>query len=96
MQDLEVNLMYIVLKGILLNLNFMATFLQGLVVVVVVVVGGGGAGLQSSHKKKLKSEIFNDKKSLWANIFFSVITKNSNWEVLPKSLVTFKIRWYSG
>ena len=45
MQDLEVNLMYIVLKGILLNLNFMATFLQGLVVevvvVVVVVVGGG-------------------------------------------------------
>ena len=63
MQDLEVNLMYIVLKGILLNLNFMATFLQGLVVVVVVVVGGG-SGLQSSHKNKLKSEIFNDKKSL--------------------------------
>ena len=23
-------------------------------------------------------------------IFFSVITKNSNWEILPKNLVTFK------
>ena len=29
-------------------------------------------------KNKLKSEIFNDKKSLYAKIFFSVITKNSN------------------
>ena len=37
-------------------------------------------------KTKLKSEIFNDKKS------FSVITKNSNWEILPKNIVTFK-RW---
>ena len=25
-------------------------------------------------------------------MFFSVITKNSNWEILPKNLVTFK-RW---
>ena len=40
-----------------------------------------------SHKKKLKSEMFSDKKSL-AKFFFSVITKNSNWEVLPKNLVT--------
>ena len=23
-------------------------------------------------------------------IFFSVITKNSNWEILPKNLVSFK------
>ena len=30
------------------------------------------------------------KKSLQAEIFFSVITKNSNWEILPKNLVTFK------
>ena len=29
-------------------------------------------------------------KSLWAKIFYSVITKNSNWEILPKNLVTFK------
>ena len=26
-------------------------------------------------------------------MFFSVITKNLNWEILTKSLVTFK-RWY--
>ena len=36
-------------------------------------------GLQFSHKNKLKSEIFNDKKSLKVKIFFSVITKISNW-----------------
>ena len=41
-------------------------------------------------KKELKSEIFNDKESLSAKILFSVITKNSNWEILPKNLVTFK------
>ena len=39
-------------------------------------------------KNKLKFEIFNDKKSL----FFSVITKNVNWEILTKNLATFK-RW---
>ena len=49
----------------------------------------GGRGC-SCHKKKLKSEIFNDKKILKAKIFFSVTTKNSNWEILPKNLVTFK------
>ena len=38
-------------------------------------------GLQFSHKNKLKSEIFNDKKSLLAKTFFCVTTKN---------LVTFK------
>ena len=37
-------------------------------------------------------EIFNDKKILSAEIFLYVITKNLNWEILAKSLVTFK-RW---
>ena len=46
--------------------------------------------LQFSHKNKLKSEMFDDKKSLQAKMFFSVITKSSNWEILPKNLVTFK------
>ena len=41
-------------------------------------------------KKKLKSEIFNDKKSLETKIFFSVRAKNSNWKGLTKNLVTFK------
>ena len=40
--------------------------------------------------KKLKSEIFNNKKSLQAKIFFSVITNNSNQGISPKDLVTFK------
>ena len=48
---------------------------------------GGGAILQ---KNEMKSEIFLDKKSLQTKIFFSVITNNSNWEILTKSLVTFK------
>ena len=54
-------------------------------------------GLQFSHTKiiiiiiiKIKSGIFIDKKSLSAKIFFSVITKNSNQEILTKNLVTFK------
>ena len=41
----------------------------------------GGDFFQGScnfHTKKLKSEIFNDKKKFMAKIFFSVITKNSN------------------
>ena len=37
----------------------------------------GGGEVQLSHHK-LKSEIFNDKKSLLAKVFFFVITKNSN------------------
>ena len=45
--------------------------------------------MQLSHNK-LKSGIFNDKKSLEVKIFFFVITKNLNWEILPKNLVTFK------
>ena len=46
---------------------------------------GGGRGCNFYIKNKLKSEIFNYKKSLLAKIFFSVITKNSNWEVLTKN-----------
>ena len=45
---------------------------------------------QRLHENKLKSEIFKDKNSLKGKILFSVITKNSNWKILPKNLVTFK------
>ena len=44
-------------------------------------------------KNKLKSEILNDKKSLQTKMFFSVITKNLNREILTNNLVAFK-RWY--
>ena len=37
-------------------------------------------------KNKLKSEIFNDKKSIETRMFFFVTTKNLNWEI--KNLVT--------
>ena len=40
--------------------------------------------------RELKSEIFNDKKSLYTKMFFSVITKNLHLEILAKNLVTFK------
>ena len=43
-------------------------------------------------KNQLKSQIFNNTKSLSAKMFFSVTTKNLNWEILTKNLVTFK-RW---
>ena len=49
-------------------------------------------GLQFLHINKLKSEIFNDKKGLNTKMFFLVITKNLNWEILIKNLVNFK-RW---
>ena len=42
----------------------------------------GGGDCDFHIKIKLKSEIFNDKKCWSAKIFFSVITKNSNWEIL--------------
>ena len=48
--------------------------------------GGGNFHI----KNKLKSGIFNEKKSLYAKIVFSVIIKNSNWEIWSKNLVTFK------
>ena len=38
------------------------------------------------HKNKLKSEIFNGKKG-YKQIFFSVITKDLNWDILNKNLV---------
>ena len=41
-------------------------------------------------KNKLKSERFNNKKSLQPKMFFSVITKNLNWGILTKYVVTFK------
>ena len=40
--------------------------------------------------KHLKSEVFNDKKSLSRRILCSVITENSNWEILTTNSVTFK------
>ena len=43
-------------------------------------------------KNKLKSQIFNDKKSSLAKMFFSVTTKNLNWKILTKNWVTFK-KW---
>ena len=43
-------------------------------------------------KNKLQSKIFNNKKRFKTKMFFSVIAKNSNWEILTKNLVTF-IRW---
>ena len=43
-------------------------------------------------KNELKSEMFNDKKSLWTKMFFSIITKNLNRETLTKNLVIFQ-RW---
>ena len=52
----------------------------------------GRKGLQFSHKRKLKSEIFDDKKVYKQKMFISVITKNLNWEILTKNLVNFK-RW---
>ena len=47
-------------------------------------------GCNFSTKNKPKSGIFNDKKSLKTGIFCSVGTKNSNWKILIKNLVTFK------
>ena len=41
-------------------------------------------------KNKLKSEILNDKKKLQTKKCLSVITKNKNWQILTKNLVTFK------
>ena len=51
-----------------------------------------GGGCSFYIKNKLKSEIFNDKESLQTKMFFSVITKDLNWEILTKNLITFK-RW---
>ena len=56
---------------------------------------GGEEGCNCHIENKLKSEIFNDKKSYKQKYFLRIsknifITKNSNWEILTKNLVTFK------
>ena len=45
-------------------------------------------------KNKLKSEIFKYKKSLQTKMFFFIITKNLDWNILTKNLVLFK-RWHA-
>ena len=49
-------------------------------------------------KKKLKSEIFNDQKSLETKILFSVLTKNINWgmwkELEKEGVVFSRGGWY--
>ena len=53
----------------------------------------GEGGLQFLHKNKLKSEIFNNKKSLLTKMFFPVITQFSNLVISKRcNLVIFK-RW---
>ena len=42
--------------------------------------------LRSMYPRPLSAGL----KSLKTKIIFSVITKNSNWEILTKNLVTFK------
>ena len=54
--------------------------------------GEGGRGCSFYIKNKLKSQMCNDRKSLSTKIFFPVTTKNLNWEILMRNLVTFK-RW---
>ena len=43
-------------------------------------------------KNKLKSEILNDKKKHYKLKCLSAITKNLDWQILTKTLVSFK-RW---
>ena len=47
-------------------------------------------GVAILQKNKMKSEIFDDKKSLQTKIFFSVISKTSNLELSTKNLGPFK------
>ena len=54
---------------------------------------GEGCSLYIKNLKYLlKSEIFNDKKSIQTKMLLSVMSKSLNWEILTKNLVTFK-RW---
>ena len=48
------------------------------------------AGCNFLTKNELKSELFNEKKSLYTRMLCSVVTKNSNWEIFAKNLVTFE------
>ena len=70
------------------GLDKTSTFRGGLLGKRVVVFFRGGCNFYI--KNKLKSEIFNDKKKFIKKIFLSVITKNSNWEILTTNLVIFK------
>ena len=57
----------------------------------VCVCGGDFSGKRFNiSTNKLKSGVFNDKKSVQTRMLRSVITKNLNWEILTKNLVTFK------
>ena len=47
-------------------------------------------GVAIFGQNKLKSGMFNGKKSLWTRILCSDVTKNSNWEILTMNVVTFK------
>ena len=53
-----------------------------------------GEGCSFYIKNKLKSQVFNNKKSLsvYQQKHLSVTTKNLNWGISTKNLVTFK-RW---
>ena len=46
--------------------------------------------LQVLHKKKLKPEIFNNKKVYKQKNFFLSELRQVNWEILTKNLVTLK------
>ena len=50
---------------------------------------GGGRDCSFYIKNKLKSEILNDKKNYKPKCL-SAITKNLNWQILIKNIVTFK------
>ena len=45
---------------------------------------GGVEPTTKFSKRKLKSEIFNDKRSLSTKMILSVIAKNWNWEILTR------------
>ena len=53
-------------------------------------IQGRGCNFQIkiNHYLTAKKSTCNDKKSLWAKISFSVIIKNSNWEISTNNLVT--------
>ena len=51
-----------------------------------------GGGCNFYIKNQPKSKIFNDKKFFETKMFLSVMTKNSNWEILTKNLDTLGLR----
>ena len=77
------------------RLDRISIFEEGLLGKRGVIFSGGGGGCSFYIRNKLKYEIFKYKKSLQRKTFFFVITKNLNWEVLTKNLVSFK-RWKWG